>query len=201
MRAVLLDADGVVQRTKSDWRTMMAYLIPPDADIDAFMSDFFTAEAPSLVGKGNLEADLERMLSKWNSTASLSKALDVFRMIEPYTDVLAIVRSIRHNRTTCHIASNQNPYRAAYMSRELGYNQLFDSEYYSCHLGCQKPDTAFFQTIMDNLEVSRPDDLIFVDDNVRNVEAAIALGINALYFNSASGTSVLAQYLSEMGVT
>ncbi len=103
MRAVLFDADGVVQRTMSDWRTMLSLLIPPEADIDTFMSDFFKAEVPSLVGTGNLEG-------------------------------------------------------------------------------------------------SRPDDLIFIDDNVRNIEAAIALGINALCFNSASGTSALVQYLSEMGI-
>lgn len=50
--------------------------------------------------------------------------------------------------------------------------------------GTRKPDPAIYRTLLDRSGY-RPCDTIFVDDRLRNVEAADALGISAVLFNPA----------------
>lgn len=57
----------------------------------------------------------------------------------------------------------------------------------SCHLGERKPDPAFFHGMLTWLDAV-PDDVWFVDDRQHNVEAAAALGIRSLHFESAEDT-------------
>lgn len=66
----------------------------------------------------------------------------------------------------------------------------------SCHLGERKPDRAFFDGMLTWLDAS-PDDVWFVDDRERNVEAAEALGIRSLHFESAAATR---EWLADEGV-
>ncbi|RYY06453.1 MAG: HAD family phosphatase, partial [Sphingobacteriaceae bacterium] len=46
------------------------------------------------------------------------------------------------------------------------------------------PEAAFFQILFDRYEV-KPEDAVFIDDNLRNVEASKKLGLNAILFTSA----------------
>lgn len=55
----------------------------------------------------------------------------------------------------------------------------------SGEVGLTKPDRRIFRLLLDRL-ASRPQDIIFVDDNVDNIEVALSLGIDAIQFTSAS---------------
>jgi putative hydrolase of the HAD superfamily len=67
------------------------------------------------------------------------------------------------------------------MSETLGYQRLFDHEFYSCELGVHKPDPNYFTTLLDSLR-AKPDEILFVDDNEANVAAAVSVGIRSELF-------------------
>jgi hypothetical protein len=60
IRAVLLDADGVVQLPGSAWNASLDLLCGDPSRADEFRTDVFAAEKPCLTGAADLEAALTR---------------------------------------------------------------------------------------------------------------------------------------------
>ena len=56
MTALLLDADGVLQRSAVSWRDGLGALLPAGADADAFLRAFLAVERTFLVRDGDLAA-------------------------------------------------------------------------------------------------------------------------------------------------
>ncbi len=185
---ILFDADEVVQTWKSDHRAMFAALIAQDANVDEFITDIYTAEAPCLSGLGELASCLAPVLSRWNSPRSVADVLTIFTMVQPDPDIVQLVRALRRSGVRCHLASNQHRHRASYMADTLGYAQLFDSAFYSCHIGAKKPDPAYFSAVLEQLR-SEPAHIMFIDDLAENVAAARQVGLQALS-RDLSGTIV-----------
>jgi HAD superfamily hydrolase (TIGR01509 family) len=67
------------------------------------------------------------------------------------------------------------------MSEGLSYRHHFDREFYSCDIGHRKPETAYFESILEALALE-PAATLFIDDSRPNVDAAAALGIRAAFF-------------------
>lgn len=61
----------------------------------------------------------------------------------------------------------------------------FEHRLYSADLGLAKPDPQIFKVTCERLD-ARPEDLLFVDDRLENVEAARALGIRSVLFTDGS---------------
>lgn len=73
--------------------------------------------------------------------------------------------------------------RARASHTALGWDRLlkFDVRMFSAEEGMKKPDPAFFILCLDRLGV-RAGDALFVDDSLRNVGAARALGMQAVHY-------------------
>ncbi len=52
IKAILFDADGVVQKPSLPWRTQIGNLISVSTNSDDFIAEIFAAEKPCLIGKG-----------------------------------------------------------------------------------------------------------------------------------------------------
>lgn len=66
----------------------------------------------------------------------------------------------------------------------------------SCVIGKRKPDPDFYLEVLRQLKVD-PANCIFIDDRIRNVEAAVEVGIVGLHFKNAN---LLRDDLSQMGI-
>jgi putative hydrolase of the HAD superfamily len=75
------------------------------------------------------------------------------------------------------------------MAETLGYSDLFQGQYYSYRLGAAKPDAAYFRAILADLELA-PEDVLFIDDNEKNVSSAREVGLRAALFSSDPPRSV-----------
>ena len=53
----------------------------------------------------------------------------------------------------------------------------------------RKPDPAFYQLLLDRYNV-KPQDALFIDDNIRNIIAAEKMGITSIHFTSATELQV-----------
>ena len=81
------------------------------------------------------------------------------------------------------LISNMGPelYRAI---KDDGKLESFEEVVISCQVGITKPDPQIYQTCLHGLDLPARRTL-FLDDRLENVEAARALGMNALLFESA----------------
>jgi HAD superfamily hydrolase (TIGR01509 family) len=68
--------------------------------------------------------------------------------------------------------------------RETGLYDYFHRVFLSIDLGMQKPDREIYDKVVDNLGCSS-ESIIFIDDKVENVQAAIEIGMIGFLFNTA----------------
>lgn len=68
--------------------------------------------------------------------------------------------------------------------RNFKFLNWFDGIVVSGDEGIRKPEAAFFQILFDRYLV-KPENAVFIDDNLRNVEAARKIGIKSICFTSA----------------
>jgi glucose-1-phosphatase len=79
----------------------------------------------------------------------------------------------------CALLSNSNALHWPRVLNEMRLGALFDSHFVSHLTGKIKPDTAAFEDVVDSLGCI-PAQVLFLDDNLINVEAATALGMQAV---------------------
>lgn len=199
VRAVLFDADGVVQRTGAGWQHALAALCPDNERVEAFRVAVFAAERPCLSGTADFREALTGVLEAFGSTVSVDEALRVWTQIEPVAEVLGVVRGLRMQGLVAALATNQQAYRAAFMSDRLGYRDAFDHLFYSCELGHAKPSSGFFEAVLERLAL-RPPQVLFLDDHPDNVAAARQIGLKAEVFDADQGPAALSRLLAARGV-
>jgi len=155
IQAILFDADGVLQRPSVWWReALMPILGAVDiAEVDPFLRDILETELAHLCTPSGFDAALMETLVRWNRSERFSDTAQALNAIRPYDDVIAVVSALRQVGMPCHIASNQQAGRARHMSEGLGYKTLFVEEFYSCRLGFAKPDFAYFNRVLELLDL------------------------------------------------
>jgi putative hydrolase of the HAD superfamily len=199
IQAILFDADGVLQRPATVRRDAWKHLLGADQDVDAFVAALFDAERQALAGGSDFIAALTALLVQWHCQGDIQDALRVWTMIEPDAEVVQLVRALRQSNFRCCLATNQEPYRASFMSQQLGYRGLFDQEFYSCHMGVAKPAPEYFRSIVDELGLSAWD-VLFLDDRDDNILGAKEAGLHAVQFLIDSGSRNLANTLRHFGI-
>lgn len=192
---VLLDADGVVQSTSAGWLDAVGGLCGIPGQQDRFLEDVFAAERPALTGNGDFRSALSKVLDRWNSPASLDEAIGFWNMIQPHPGVLEQATVLRAGGVRVSLATNQQPERAAFMTEALGYAETFDDLFYSCEIGHAKPDQTYFRAVLDRLNQSGAE-VLFVDDNEKNVASARGVGLNAEVYDSGTGSEGMRMLLA-----
>jgi putative hydrolase of the HAD superfamily len=97
--------------------------------------------------------------------------------------MLAWQLAIKQRGLLTAIVSNMGDSVHEYMVRELDWLSRFDVLVWSYQLGIAKPDRAIYFYALQELG-TRPEDTLFIDDKVENVDAAVALGMKGLIFST-----------------
>ncbi len=192
-RAVLFDADGVLQSPRPGWLADFVRIGGP-----TFVSDAFAAELDCLTGDADLKPRLERLLAS-GTGGSVDELLEVWHELVIDPDALAVVDRVRAAGLLAVLATNQQSYRGARMRQHYEMDRHFDHVFYSYEVGVAKPSAAYFQHILDTLELAA-DQVVFVDDSPGNVRAARAAGIPSALHRTSDGAAGLASELAALGV-
>jgi epoxide hydrolase-like predicted phosphatase len=81
------------------------------------------------------------------------------------------------------LLSNAPDRLGIWLDEEWGIKDLFDSIVYSAKAGLVKPNPSIFHLSLEQLDVA-PSEALFIDDYPRNIDAALALGMQAIRFTS-----------------
>jgi HAD superfamily hydrolase (TIGR01509 family) len=94
------------------------------------------------------------------------------------------------------LLSNSNALHWPRVMDELGLGALFEHRFVSHLIGKIKPDRDAFEHVIEALDCA-PDSILFLDDNLANVEAARSAGMRAARVDGVVGAE---QALLEAGV-
>ena len=111
--------------------------------------------------------------------------------------MIGAVRGLRDLGLRAALATNQQNLRGTYMRGSLGFDEVFDEQFYSWELGVAKPDRRT-STIIGPINVA-PDRVLFLDDHEPNVDGARAAGIRAELFPRGGGMDALRPILARHG--
>lgn len=106
------------------------------------------------------------------------------------------VKSFKGKGYKCYVLSNY-PKRTFEMTRsERFFEEYMDGAVYSCDVQMIKPEKEIYQTLLENYDLI-PEECVFIDDNLANVEAAKKLQIHAIPFTTKENAE---QELEKLGV-
>lgn len=192
-RAVLFDADGVLQWPRPGWLADFTRIGGP-----TFVADAFAAELDCLTGDADLKPRLEELLAA-GTGGSVDEILEIWHDLVIDPDALAVVDRVRAAGLIAALATNQQSYRGTQMRQRYEMDRHFDHVFYSYEVGAAKPSPEYFQHILAVLELPA-DQVVFVDDSPSNVRAARAAGVPAVLHRTSTGAAALASELAALGV-
>ena len=200
VRAMLWDADGVLQGLPAGWEASMrpavGHLVD---DVEGFLAEAFAAEKATLTGQARWVDVLRDLMRRWDIEDAYEDALAVWLTIEPVVESRELLEKVRAAGVPCYLATNQDIRRGTYMHENLGYAKILDGAFYSYELGLAKPDPAYFEEIARRLDLPAGD-VLFVDDNVANVESARSVGMRAEKWHLDDGVDALREVLGRHGL-
>ena len=97
---------------------------------------------------------------------------------EPFSDTARVIRRMNGKGLFLGIISDAWP-SLERKYRLLGLRDLFGTFVISSQVGCMKPGRQIFQAAIDGMGLA-PESIMYVDDELRYVEAGIALGLNGV---------------------
>ena len=136
-----------------------------------------------LKGKVGLKMDYEQFEDAWCSMFSLND------------EVISLANKLSENYKI-YLLSNTNETHINHLFKEFPVFNFASGTALSHKLGVLKPEAEFFTKALSTLELNN-EECIFIDDTLKNVEAAEKSGIKAIHF---TGVEQLSSDLAELGV-
>lgn len=93
------------------------------------------------------------------------------------------VKSFKDKGYKCYVLSNYPKRMFEITYSERSFEEHMDGAIYSYAVQMIKPEKEIYQTLLRRYDLI-PEECVFIDDNLANVEAAKAIGIHALHFQT-----------------
>ena len=183
MNTLLLDADGVLLKKLGYFSEHYAreYGVPIEEMTPFYKNEFRLCQQ----GKADLKEELAKYLPKWKWDKSTDDFLHYWFTTDAKTDehVFDVVENLRARGIKCYLTTDQEKYRAQYLLDKLNFKDRLDDCFFSYELGYQKSEPQFFEKVMQKLGLEATE-LMYWDDDPKNVDVAKALGIDARFYSN-----------------
>jgi FMN phosphatase YigB (HAD superfamily) len=187
MKCIVLDAMGVIFRAADDVADL---LIPFVREAGGNMNANEIESAYLDASLGIIEAD-----DFWNRVG-LAPAVedDYLSRHSLVPGVAGFLRNAKHQRIPVWCLSNDIDRWSRKLRAAFDIEDLLAGAIVSSAVNVRKPDRRIYQFLLDQSGY-RADELLFVDDRARNVEAAATIGIRSLRFSLDAGYGPLTEQL------
>lgn len=195
IRAICFDADGVVVNPQMQFSKYLKkeHGISPEMTRGFFNGVFNDC----LVGKADLKKVLPTYLIDWGWKNGVDEFVRIWLQTDHVIDsrLIRAIQNLRHNGMVCCLTTSQEHNRAEYMKTRMGFQEAFDHLFFSCEVGWQKPDHAYYRYIEKALHLEK-EAILFWDDSQTNIEAARECGWNAeRYINFDEFEKIVPKYI------
>jgi len=200
IKALIFDLEGVLLQTADeDLPTTLARQLgrPVEEVRPVFYSDINDLVD---LGQGTQEDFWDHILRSLGLPQEDRHILEKFYETELYIDprMLAAVRAYRKCYKTGMLSNYTSDLRGR-LETHWSVDGAFDEIIISCEVGLIKPDSAIYHLMLERLGC-HAEESVFVDDKQINTEAAAALGMHTVLFNSVEqGLAAIDAILSAEG--
>lgn len=146
---------------------------------------FYEGLDPLMLGQNTENEYWEDMIKKnsWNISVEDLKEL-VRKNFKEVKGTRKIIENLRQKGYKLALLSNHVKEWVEYSELIFDYHKLFHYTFYSYQLSLIKPDKDIFLALLRKLQV-KPQECLFIDDSIKNIEAAKELGMKTIQFISA----------------
>lgn len=187
MRALLIDIGGVFYRDWPDqgfWGQWADRTGLTQDQLERLLDGDPEFKRAS-VGEISAQEAVERVSARIGLAPGILRALrEAAFLSEPNQEMADFVRDLRGRGATVFALTNSTGSADDILARPL-LAGLFEQVISSRDVGATKPDPRIFQAALDRLEYAA-EDVVFVDDVLRHVEAARGLGFQTVHFRSTA---------------
>jgi HAD superfamily hydrolase (TIGR01509 family) len=180
---VVFDIGNVLVRWNP--RNLFRKTFDDEARMERFLS---TALAMDFVSLTDIVADFSQAVAeRARAFPEFARELHLFdeRWIEtlgaPIEENVALLRRLTRAGRPVYALSNFATVKFAIARRMYDFLDEFDHAVISGHVGVAKPDPRIYEILYDQVG-RRPEELLFIDDSLRNVEAARVTGMAAIHY-------------------
>jgi epoxide hydrolase-like predicted phosphatase len=100
-------------------------------------------------------------------------------------NLIELIQKLRPAYTTALLSNTWIVDLPKFLREDLRIPDTFDFVISSAHRGMAKPDPQIFRLALDLVKAA-PQEVVFVDDAIRNIHAAANLGIRTVHFQNAA---------------
>ncbi len=199
IRAVIWDLGGVLARTRDQApRQQLAARL--GLGLDELYHLVFNSESAlqAAVGKKTIREHWEQVGKVLGLPAGEIAGVERDFFAGDFVDMelVAYIRTLRPRYKTGLLSNAYDDLRPL-MENEWHIADAFDAMVISAEVGITKPDPAIYRIALDRLDVL-PQEAVFIDDFLRNVEGARALDMHAIHFQGVDQARLeLEQLLKE----
>jgi putative hydrolase of the HAD superfamily len=181
IQTILFDVDGVLVRGQMASRYFEEkYGIDHKMTVKFYRGSF----SDCLLGNKDVYEVLPPFLEKWGWQKTPKDFMQEWLDFENQVDgvLVELIQRLRRYGAKCYLATNQEKLRAQYLLDHMGFGENFDGMFASACLGSKKPDSEFFEKVLNTLSIVDKTSVLFWDDEQKNVDAAQEFGICAEQF-------------------
>lgn len=154
---------------------------------DALVSEtyFYEKFDPLMLGQITEDEYWEAMIKKnsWNISIEDLKE-SVRKNFKEVRGTRKIIEELRQKGYKLALLSNHVKEWVEYCELTYNYHKLFHKAIYSYKVGISKPNKEIFQILLKKLKV-KPEECLFIDDYIKNIESAQELGMRTIHFTSS----------------
>ena len=104
--------------------------------------------------------------------------------VKVYEGTKEMLENLHKKGKKVYLLSNAQEIFTSYELRFLGLTDYFDDIFISSSCQCKKPDTKFYQMLMDKHNLKIEECLMIGNDNTTDIAGAKELGMDSLYIHS-----------------
>lgn len=185
-KTIIFDLGGVL----IDWNPKYMYrkIFETEKSVDHFLQHVCTFEWNEAQDGGRTIAEANQILidqfPEYQSEILAFYGRWTEMLGGPIVGTVDILRQISRSTSSRLVAlTNWSAETWPHAIERYDFLQLFEGILVSGQEGLKKPDPAIYHLILSRYDI-KPQDAVFIDDNLRNIEAAKAIGIQSILFVS-----------------
>jgi putative hydrolase of the HAD superfamily len=184
IKDIYIDVDGVLVLGE---RFSSRYCKEFDIKLEN-MDEFFSKSMPyCVIGRADLEEELEQHLKKWSWHGTAKELVNYWLHAPEETnhELIKLLNQLIHQGIRIFVVTQQEANRANHLRRILG-EELAYTGFFSSHIiGHHKKDPQFYQSLL-RITQSEADKVLFIDDDIENIQAANTLNIQTEHFQNTN---------------